>query len=139
MPQLSRSFIKAGLIYFVLALLIGVLMAAQPMLDLPGWIGALYPVYIHLLIVGWVTQLIVGVMYWMFPKYSKESPRGSVRLGWATFGLLNTGLILRTIGEPLTTLNPELNTGWMLAVSAILQCCAGWAVVINTWGRIKER
>ncbi|MBZ0304883.1 MAG: hypothetical protein K8I82_02325, partial [Anaerolineae bacterium] len=83
------------------------------------------------------TQLIFGVALWMFPKYSKEKPRGSENLAWTTYLFLNVGLLLRLIGEPLTALNYQ--TGWMLAVSAVLQLIAGWVFVINTWGRVKER
>lgn len=139
MPLLSRTFIKAGLIYFIIGLFAGVLTAAQPVLKLPSALGAIYPVYIHLLMVGWVMQLIIGVVYWMFPKYSKEQPRRSEKLGWAVFALLNTGLIMRAIGEPLNTLRPDLHLGWVLAISAVLQLLAGWCFVINTWSRVKER
>jgi len=86
-----------------------------------------------------VMQLIMGVVYWMFPKYSKEQPRRSEKLGWTVFVLLNVGLIIRAIGEPLNTLRPDLHLGWVLAVSAVLQLLAGWAFVINTWSRVKER
>ncbi|MCC6615344.1 MAG: cbb3-type cytochrome c oxidase subunit I [Anaerolineae bacterium] len=139
MPLLSRAFIKAGLIYFIVGLAAGVLTVAQPVLHLPAFFGVFYPVYIHLLMVGWVMQLIIGVVYWMFPKYSKERPRRSERLGWIVFGLLNAGLILRAIVEPLTTLRPDLGLGWLLAISAVLQLLAGWGFVVNTWNRVKER
>lgn len=139
MPLLSRTFIKAGLIYFIAGLTAGLLTVGQPVLNLPASFGVLYPVYIHLLMVGWVMQLIIGVVYWMFPKFSKDRPRRSDRLGWAVFGLLNAGLILRAIGEPLNTLKPEWHLGWTLAISAILQLMAGWAFIVNTWGRVKER
>jgi len=138
MPRLTRWFIKAGLLYFVLALLAGVLLQARAEIDLPSWMSALNPVYVHLLAVGWITQLIIGVAYWMFPKFTKARPRGSEALGWATFILLNAGLILRIISEPrVTGSDPDL--GWMLAVSAVLQTVAGWLFVINTWSRVKER
>lgn len=139
MPLLSRTFIKAGLTYFVVGLMVGVLYLARDVFRLPSAFGLLYPVYIHLLMVGWVMQLILGVVYWMFPKLSKEQPRGSETLGWAVFWLLNVGLILRAIGEPLTVIKPEWNLGWMLAASAILQLLAAWGFVANTWGRVKER
>jgi|SRR5690606_16210173 len=139
MPTLSRWFVKAGLVYFVLGLLMAALVVAQPVLNLPPLLGTFRPVYLHLLMVGWITQLIMGVAYWMFPKYSKEKPRGSERLGWFVFIALNLGLILRIVGEPLTTLQPEWGVGWMLVVSAVLQLAAGWAFIANTWGRVKER
>ena len=139
MPTLTRWFIKTALMYFVAALLVGAVTAARPALSLPSEIAALTPVYFHLLMVGWVTQLIFGVVHWMFPKYSHAQPRGDERLGWSVYILLNAGLLLRAIGEPLTTIRPEAGTGWLLAVSAILQLLAGWGFVLNTWPRVKER
>jgi heme/copper-type cytochrome/quinol oxidase subunit 1 len=139
MPRLARWFIKAGLLYFVLALMTGVLFQARTEIDLPAWVSTLNPVYIHLLAVGWITQLIIGVAYWMFPKFTKERPRGSEILGWATFILLNVGLILRIISEPRVTMRSKPDLGWVLAASAVLQTVAGWLFVINTWSRVKER
>lgn len=139
MPQLSRWHIKAGLIYLAVALLTAFLSAARETLGLPAAVAALRPVYLHLLMVGWVTQLIFGVVYWMFPKMSKARPRGSEKLGWFVFWALNSGLILRAVGEPLTTLAPEAGAGWLLALSAALQLAAGWAFIVNTWPRVKER
>jgi cbb3-type cytochrome oxidase subunit 1 len=136
MPRVARWFIKAGLVYLVLGLVAGVLIQARSVVELPGWLATLRPVYIHLLVVGWITQLIVGVGYWMFPKFSKEHPRGSERLAWATFALLNAGLVLRVIAEPRAV---DADLGWLLALSAVLQVSAGWLFVINTWPRVKER
>jgi len=139
MPRLARWYIKLGLLYFVLALALGMLLQARRVADLPDWTATLHPVYIHILTVGWITQLIIGVGYWMFPKFSKEHPRGSEKLGWATLILLNVGLILRALSEPRVALRSEPDLGWLLAVSAILQAAGGWLFVINTWARIKER
>src|SRR5687768_4376491 len=100
MPRLTRWHLRTALLWFVVALLIGVLLAVGPRLALPPGVSSLGPAYFHLLMVGWVTQLIFGVGFWMFPKYSAERPRGSERLGWACYGLLNTGLLLRVAAEP---------------------------------------
>jgi cbb3-type cytochrome oxidase subunit 1 len=139
MPTLTRYHIKTALAHFVVALLLGVLLAAQPVLDLPPLIATLRPVFLHLLIVGWITQLIIGVAYWMFPKQSKERPRGSSRLGWTVYVLLNLGLVLRAVSEPLSVIYPQTIAGAALAVSAVLQVGAGWLFIVNTWPRVKER
>ena len=139
MPLLARTYIKAGLVHFAVALVLGVLVAAQPVFQWSPSVVVLRPVFLHLLIVGWVTQLIIGVAYWMFPKQSKEQPRGSTRLGWVVFALLNVGLILRAVGEPLFALQAGSFTGVLLAVSAVFQVLAGWLFIANTWGRVKER
>lgn len=137
MPQISRWFIKTSLVYFVAGLVMGVGVMANAAFKLPPLFGTLRPVYIHVLIVGWLTQLIFGVAIWMFPKYSKEQPRGNENFMWSVYLFINAGLLLRIIGEPLTALDYE--TGWMLAVSAILQVIAGWVFVVTAWQRVKER
>jgi len=48
-------------------------------------------------------------------------------------------LLLRVVGEPLVTTAPQLEVGWLLLVSALLQLLAGWGFIFNMWGRVKER
>jgi len=79
MPPLTRWFIKTSFIYFASALILGLILALQPFLSL-GALSGLFPVYIHMLVFGWLTQLIFGVVFWMFPKYSSERPRRSEAL-----------------------------------------------------------
>jgi hypothetical protein len=139
MPRLTRYFIKTALLHLVAALIVGVLLLARSAFDLPVEIGTLSPVFFHLLMVGWATQLIFGMLFWMLPKYSKEKPRGQEWLAWAAYILVNVGLIMRAIGEPLVALRPEWGLGWMLALSALLQLLGGWAFITNAWPRVKER
>ncbi|GIV78832.1 MAG: hypothetical protein KatS3mg050_3226 [Litorilinea sp.] len=139
MPPITRLFVKTALVYFVIALLTGLALAANGRVPLPQFVGLLNPVYFHLFMVGWVTQLIIGVAYWMFPKYSREKPRGHDWLSWSTYGLLNTGLILRIFAEPATVLVPGSFWGTLLALSATLQWLGGMAFVANTWPRVKEK
>jgi hypothetical protein len=138
MPPLTRWFVKTSFIYLVLALSAGLLVEIQSTLSLTA-IGGLFPVYIHLFVLGWITQLIFGVAFWMFPVYSKEMPRHSESLGWWTYVLLNLGLLLRAIAEPIHSTRPSPVSGLTLVVSAIIQFLAGLAFVANTWGRVKEK
>jgi hypothetical protein len=89
--------------------------------------------------VGWITQLIFGVAFWMFPTYSREQPRGHAGVAWAVYWLLNVGLVLRVVGEPVNVLQPGSVWGWLLPISATLQWLAGAAFVVNTWPRVRER
>jgi hypothetical protein len=139
MPALVRFFIKTALVYFVAALLIGLYQVLLPTLPESLQLPGLNPVYFHLLMVGWVTQLIVGVAYWMFPRYSKDSPRGPEWFGPAIWGLLNVGLVLRAIGEPMQAAGSPVIAGWLMAISAVLQVAAGWLIVAALWPRVKER
>jgi hypothetical protein len=139
MPPVTRWSVKLSLVYFLAALLVGLAQAAQQPLGLPPVLAALGPVYVHLLVVGWITQMIFGVAYWMFPRFSKETPRGSDALALAAFVGLNGGLLLRVVAEPMHTLHPLAAWGWVLAVSAAAQWGAGVAFALNTWPRVKEK
>jgi hypothetical protein len=132
MPLLTRIFIKTAMVYFILALLLGVLMTVRSP-------AGMFPVYIHLLVFGWLTQLVFGVIYWMFPKYSKQAPRGHEALGWITYGALNLGLVLRAIVEPIHSMQATQPSGLLLVLSAILQWLSGLTFVANTWPRVKEK
>ena len=138
MPTLTRWFVKTSFVYLALALLAGLLLAAQSTLGLTVP-DEFFSVYVHLLVFGWLTQLVFGVVFWMFPKYSAERPRGSETLGWLTYALLNSGLILRAIAEPVQAMTPGLLTGWALVVSAALQLAAGVTFVLNSWKRIRVK
>jgi hypothetical protein len=138
MPTLTRWFIKTSFVYLAAALIAGLLLAVQSALNLVLFAG-LFPVYIHLLVFGWLTQLIFGVVFWMFPKYSNDQPRRSESLGWWTYGLTNVGLLLRTIAEPMQSTRANPISGWMLVLSALIQFLAALSFVVNTWGRVRGR
>ena len=135
----ARYFIRTALAYLLAAFLVGGLVLVNQGLALDSHIGTLLPVFYHLLMVGWATQLICGVALWMFPPLSREQPRGDERLGWFTYAMLNAGLLLRVIGEPLHTWRSAPSLGWVLALSALLQVLAIWAFVAAIWPRVKGR
>ena len=139
MPPLTRWHIKSAFIYLAAAMLLGIGLAMGAVVQIPNWLSYLSPSFFHLIMVGWVTQMIFGVIFWMFPIVTRARPRGSERLAWATYILLNVGLLLRVLCEPLNAMNPRGVWGWGLVVSAVLQWLAAVIFVYNSWYRIKER
>lgn len=137
MPLLTRWYIKSALAYLTAALLLAVVLALP--INLPPFIRFMNPAYFHLFLVGWVTQMIFGVIYWMFPIITRARPRGNERLGWLSYILLNMGLLLRVIGEPLVSTRAEAGWGWLLVMSALLQWLAAVLFVFLAWPRVKEK
>lgn len=89
MPPLTRWHIKSAFIYLAVAMALGMVLALGAVMQLPTWIAYLSPVFFHLIMVGWVTQMIFGVIFWMFPIVTRARPRGNEKLGWAVYILLN--------------------------------------------------
>ena len=138
MPLLTRWFVRSALAWLLLALAGGILLATGVAPRIPGTEVILpYPTYLHLVTVGWLSNLIFGVALWLFPRYTAESPRGSDALGWIGYAGLNAGLLLRLIGEPAQLAGAGGRT--LLLVSAGLQLLGGWAFVLNVWPRVKAK
>ncbi len=139
MPPLTRWTIRTALAYLVAGLIAGALYWANNQWSWWPPFAALNPIYIHMLVVGWLTQLVFGVIYWMFPIISKANMRGDPRLAWSVFILLNAGLLLRVICEPWRTMDANELNGIGLVLSAVLQVMAGYLFVLVCWPRVRER
>lgn len=109
------------------------LTAAFPLL------AVVWPAYLHLLMVGWITGLIIGVAYWLFPRPDRSRPAPPDSLGWTAYAGLNGGLLLRVIAEPATALAPTTPLRWLLPLSGILQLVAAGAFAALIWPRVRAR
>lgn len=140
MPPIARSFIKISFLYFVAAFLLGALMMLDRWLSFSRWLKVVYLSQLHLLVVGWITQLALGVAYWMFPRLRKEQsprPRGSDALAWTVLICLNLGLLLRFVFEPFYLMGPQSWLAALIALSGILQAVAALGFGLLIWDRIR--
>jgi hypothetical protein len=135
MPPLARLYVKTALAYLAFALAAGMMLS----MSRGALSAALGAVWIHLLVVGWLTQLIFGVAYWLFPRYSRERPYGNSRLAWAAYGLLNVGLAGRVVAEPATLLALGAIWGPVLVASAGAQALGAISFVYYIWPRVRAR
>ena len=140
MPPIARAFVKAAFLYFLLAFLLGALMMLDRWLAFSRWLKVVYMSQLHLLVVGWITQLAIGVAYWMFPRFWKEQdprPRGSDALAWLVFASLNAGLLLRFLLEPFYLMGPQPWLAALMALAGVLQALAAIGFAWIIWGRIR--
>lgn len=136
MPPVTRWFIKAGLIYFIA----GVMLALVSELNLFARNISLLPVYWHMLVMGWFTQVIMGVSIWMFPRRKRDRKKIQSMPALLSFWLLNAGLILRFTTEPFL---PILKNGSMvdavIMASALLQITAVLLYIMEMWPRLQPK
>ena len=134
MPTVSRTFVKAGMIYFVFSLIVGLLLEIDAV-SLP----ALMPLFWHMLMVGWITQIIMGVSIWMFPGRNRDEGFWNQKWIWLTLVLLNSGLVLRLMAEPAVGYSGAQIWSVLLVFSATLQVAAGGTYVTEMWPRIMSK
>jgi hypothetical protein len=148
-PTTSRVCVRASLAYLAVGAVLGALLLINRWLPLGAWVYALKPSHVVFLVSGWLTQFILGVGWWLFPPLKMgrradgtaarrgQATRGSESLFWATFVLLNTGVLLRGLGAPLQAWTRQ---SWLQAaggLSGLLLLAAAVAFVANVWSRIR--
>ena len=128
-PSAYRFFI-ASLIYLVLGLL------AQAVTIFDGWLGFNPLAYTavataqQLLLVGWLTQLGMALVY-------DRRAGGSDSPARAAFVLFNVGLPLAILGQPGLA---AVGSAWLGAVAAfggLLQLFGGLVFVYSVWKNLK--
>ena len=140
MPPLVRLYVRTAFVYFVAGFLLLALMALDGWLSIGRWFGAVYLSQLHLLVVGWITQLSIGVAYWMFPRFLQEvdpRPRGSDTLAWGVYICLNAGLVLRLAAEPFYRMSGQSWLAALVALSGVLQAAAAVGFGLLIWARIR--
>lgn len=137
MYTLVRFYVKTSLIFLLLGLLLGVyLMAASRFFD-GGYRAGLVTAHVHVILVGFIMMLIMGISLWMFPRPEKEDKRYSPEVAHLTYWLMTCGTATRLIGE--------MAQGWAaggtssnLAFAGALAQVAGIVLFIyNIWSRIR--
>lgn len=92
MPKLSVYFIRAALFYLLGGFTMGALLLIQKGLPFAAEIWLLRPLHIEAVIFGWMLQLVMGVAFWMMPRFAEAPFRGDERPAWLAFGCLNLGI-----------------------------------------------
>lgn len=136
MQPLTRLFIKTGLIYF----LVGTVLAFLSEWQVLGLRGLLLPVYWHMLVMGWICQIIMGVAFWLFPRKYRDRPEREAFLTKATYVTLNTGLLMRFITEPFISLVTDTSLiTIVLILSSLLQVAAIVLFMAEIWPRLFHK
>jgi len=136
MPKVTRWFIKAGILYFATGVFLA-LIAELPTIS-AGHL--LLPVYWHMLVIGWITQIIIGVSIWMFPRKHRDKKKRESVLSWVAFWLLNMGLISRFLCEPFMPFMQDIIAiAWLVIISSVMQISGIFAYIFEIWPRLQSR
>jgi hypothetical protein len=141
MDPLCSRMVRASLSWLVAGALVGGLMLLDG--TLPGALAAwLAPSHAHMLFVGWFLQFALGVAYWLLPrKRTPVQPLGyNERLGMIAMLLLNVGLLLRIVAEPIERMGRgSTSTQVTLGSVALLQVTAILVFATQLWPRVGPR
>ena len=94
MPPLTTWYTRSALLHLLLGFTFGALMLANKGIPFNPLLWRLRAAHIELLLLGWLVQLVLGVAYWIVPRFWVQPPRGNRFGAYLAFGLLNLGVWL---------------------------------------------
>jgi cbb3-type cytochrome oxidase subunit 1 len=137
MYSLVRRFLKTGIAFLGIGLLLGGYMIARR--ELAGAYPSPYLVsaHTHAILVGFVMMMILGVALWLFPRPDKGDVRYRPALAAASYWFVTLGTLVRVLGELARIASPSLVVRWVVVLSGFAQI-AGIALFFFTmWTRIR--
>ena len=131
MPRLSVWFIRLSLAYLALGFTLGSLLLLNKGLPVNPLTWRLLPAHIEFVLFGWTVQLVMGMAFWILPRFAAPPLRGDERGAWAALILLNMGIWLLA----LAALVPA--GAWLTLIGRLAEALGVLAFAIHAWPRIK--
>jgi hypothetical protein len=137
MPPLIRRYIKTSFVFLLAGLLLGgYIVVAQFVLDdYPPRL--LITAHAHLLLVGFMLMMVMGVATWMFPRPARDDSRYRPELAAAVYWVMTVATALRATAEIGVALAGLLGLRWLIALGGLGQLAAAGLFVLNMWWRVR--
>ena len=87
MSPLSKNFVRASMVYFFIAAILGIIM-----IFMKSYPAQLLFAHVHLNLLGWISMMIYGVGYHILPRFS-GTPLAYPKMGNIQFYLANIGVV----------------------------------------------
>ena len=137
MTPLVRRYVKTSFVFLLAGLLIGAYMiTAQFVFDT-------YPprlfttAHAHLLLVGFMLMMVMGVATWMFPRPARDDTRYRPELAEAVYWVMTAATALRALAEVAVALTGTLGLRWLITLGGLGQLVGTALFVVNMWWRVR--
>ena len=136
MTPLIRRYIKTSFVFLVSGLVLGAyIVVAQFLLDAyPPRL--LVTAHAHLLLVGFMLMMVMGVATWMFPRPAREDSRYRPELAEAVYWVMTAATAVRA-GAELGVAAGALGLRWLIAIGGLGQLAGAVLFVLNMWWRVR--
>jgi heme/copper-type cytochrome/quinol oxidase subunit 1 len=134
---LIRRYIKTSFAFLLAGLLLGgYIVVAQFVFDsYPPRI--LVTAHAHLLLVGFMLLMVMGVATWMFPQPARDDTRYRPELAEAVYWIMAGSTALRAIAETLIALTGAGGLRALIALGGLGQLAGATLFVLNMWWRVR--
>lgn len=132
-----RRFIKTGIVFLLLGLVLGGWMLVERELYHHYPSTYLLSAHTHLIAVGFVMQMILGVALWLFPRPASDDTRYRPTLITVSWWCVTVGTASRAIGELLRPFDTSGTLGWFIVFSGAAQLVGLMVFFYTMWTRIR--
>lgn len=125
MDWFVKAFLKASVAWLAAGVTLGVAMGA-----IPAW--SIYrTAHLHMLLLGFVAQMIFGVAYHVIPRFA-GNPLRSTRAAGAHWWLANTGLAVMVAGFVLRAQGKPISS-WLLGLGGSAAAGGAYIFAFLVW------
>lgn len=137
MPPLIRRYIKTSFAFLLAGLILGAyIVVAQ-------FVLGTYPprlfitAHVHLLLVGFMLMIVMGVATWMFPRPARDDARYRPELAEAVYWTMTAATIVRAGAELAASITGSAIARALIAAGGLGQLAGALLFVANMWSRIR--
>src|SRR5215468_3653235 len=137
MTPLVRRYIKTSLVFLAAGLALGAyIVVSQFLFDIyPSRL--LITAHAHLLLVGFMLMMVMGVATWMFPRPAREDRRYRPELAEAVYWLMTIATVARAGAEIAVASAGAVGLRWLIALGGVGQLLGATLFVLNIWWRVR--
>ncbi|MEJ5263485.1 MAG: cbb3-type cytochrome c oxidase subunit I [Ignavibacterium sp.] len=132
-----RYFVKTSVIFLIVGIITGLYMSISKYILKLGYSQELISAHTHLILVGSVMMMIMGVALWFFPRADKDDKRYNPDLILTAYWIMTIGTSLRFVFQVAANFIISEFVHYMIAISSILQVVAIILFFYSMWGRIR--
>lgn len=137
MTPLVRRYIKTSFVFLLAGLALGgYITTAQFVFDrYPPRL--LTTAHAHLLLVGFMLMMVMGVATWMFPRPSRDDTRYRSELAEAAYWVITVATALRAGAEIAVALAGTRVLRPLIALGGLGQVAGAALFALNMWWRVR--
>jgi heme/copper-type cytochrome/quinol oxidase subunit 1 len=136
-PPLVRRYIKTSFVFLIAGLVLGGYIVVAEFLAVAYPPRLLVTAHAHLLLVGFMLMVVMGVATWMFPRPARDDTRYRPGLAEAVYWLMTLATALRAIAETLLGVMGAAPLRWLVAVGGLGQLVGATLFALNMWWRVR--
>ena len=132
-----RYFVKTSFVFLLTGILSGFFMMLSRRIFNLGYGPGMLSAHTHIILVGFMLMLIMGIAVWFFPKAGKEDDRYSPSKIKLVYWFMLIGTSLRFIFEVIDSYITLIYLDYIIVSTSLVQVSAIIVYAYTMWNRIR--